>query len=293
MPRHYLHDYRLRAIYHLTITKHPLCPPFSILSGTPDSVKTERTAVGAIAERALRNLKYLSPDLKLLQYVIMPDHLHFLLQVLNPLDMPLGKYIGMMKAEVNRNAAAAGYNPPVFDSDFHDRIIRREHSLKTVIEYIRSNPRRLLIRRLYPDFFRKELSIEINGVRWQTYGNHHLLHNPFKKQVICHRSDTQGEDDANLSECLYTASNGGVLVSPFISAREKEIRIMGEENGGKIIQIVYEPFGERGKPSGHNFRLCEEGRLLIIAPNEKLPPGRATFLYLNSIAAFLCNGRLF
>lgn len=291
MPRHYLHDYRLRAIYHLTITKHAQCPTFAILSGTPDSVKTERTAVGTIVERSLRNLKAHSPNLKLLQYVIMPGHIHFLLQVLNPLEMPLGKYIGIMKAEVNRNAAAAGYNPPVFDSDFHDRIIRREHSLKTVVEYIRSNPRRLLVRRLYPDFFQRKFCMEINSVGWQTYGNHHLLGNPFKRQVICHRSDTPADYDANISECRYIASNGGVLVSPFISAREKEIRMLAEESGGKIIQIVYEPFGERYKPSGCNFRLCEEGRLLIIAPNGKLPPGRATFLYLNSIASLICSGR--
>lgn len=53
-------------------------------------------------------------------------------------------------------------------------------------------------------------------------------------------------------------------------------------NTGVLVSNA--PFGEREKPSAHDFELCAKGRLLIIAPMTPLPPVRSTFLYLNSFA---------
>ncbi len=123
---------------------------------------------------------------------------------------------------------------------------------------------------------------------WQAYGNMHLLANPFKESVVCHRADAGTSKEKNLeTNWMYTASNGGVLVSAFISGKEKEIREKVEEAGGRIILISNEAFGERYKPGGRNFQLCEEGRMLIIAPMTSLAGCRQTYLLMNSLAEWI------
>jgi hypothetical protein len=64
---------------------------------------------------------------------------------------------------------------------------------------------------------------------------------------------------------MATARNGGVLISPWISPAEKEIRRSALAVGGKIISIVESGFSERYKPQGYEFELCSEGRLLQVA----------------------------
>ena len=295
MPRHPKHDYRSPCIYHITLKKLISVPDFSVIAGTPDSCYPGLYPVGQAVESCICTISDLNPYLKMLQYIVMPDHVHMLIHVLEYLDRPLGVYIGKFKVECMKRATFRGvFDGPVFERDFHDRFLRRYHSLDVIFSYIRENPRRLLVRRLYPYYFRRcENLFEYKGIRWQCYGNMQLLDNPFKDAVICHRKDamTPGLEESKRDNWLHTASNGGVLVSAFISGKEKEIRKMAEEAEGKIILLVNEPFGERYKPGGHNFELCEQGRLLILAPDIVIPDSRQGFLFLNELALQICSPR--
>ena len=51
-----------------------------------------------------------------------------------------------------------------------------------------------------------------------------------------------------------------------------------------FILITNEPMGERYKPSGHDFDLCEAGRLLIISANLPGTLSRQTCLAMNALA---------
>lgn len=144
-------------------------------------------------------------------------------------------------------------------------------------------------RRQNPDFFIKINNISIGNSLWQAYGNLHLLENPFKAPVVIHRADSPSILTVKETHWKYLAENGGVLVSPFISPREKEVRRRCEDVNGKIILLSNRPFGEREKPALHDFEQCSQGRLLILAPMTPLPTGRDTFLYLNSIAEYLSS----
>ena len=290
MPRDPRHDYRTRCIYHITMTKAAGVPVFSKLVGPPEAVEVERLPVGRIIERHLRTTRALCPHLRVLQYVIMPDHIHFAIFAEDYLPRALGSYIGMLKVKIGQQVRqefpACG---PVFTDDFYDRILRPYQSLTTICEYIRQNPYRLAVRRANPDYFHKVANISIGNSRWQAYGNLQLLENPFKAPVVIHRADSPGLRQAKQNRWFHIASNGGVLVSPFISPAEKEIRRQAEALGSKIILLTNEPFTERWKPAAHDFDRCVSGRLLILAPEEFIPPGRDTFLYLNSIAETLCG----
>lgn len=91
---------------------------------------------------------------------------------------------------------------------------------------------------------------------------------------------------------MHIASNGGVLISPFIAKKEKEIREKAESKNAKIILVSNESFGERYKPAAHDFHQCESGSLLIIAPATELPEGRPTWLFLNKLAEDIAFGRI-
>lgn len=104
-----------------------------------------------------------------------------------------------------------------FEDGFHDRIITNARQLETVQNYIRENARRLAVRRAHPEFFRRVNALTIGGREYQAYGNFQLLDCPFCEQVVVHRADSPQKRQQDRERRLYTASNGGVLVSPFIS----------------------------------------------------------------------------
>lgn len=290
MGRDPKHDYKSRCIYHITIGKAPGCPNFSAISGSLAHVEVTKTLIGEIIESQILNIPALCPALQILQYVIMPDHIHFAIFVRDTLPRALGRYIGMMKVKCGQRIRAEfPHVRDIFTEDFHDRYLKPTHSLSNVIGYIRQNPYRLLVRQLNPDYFRRVGNIGIDGRLWQAYGNIQLLDNPFKAPVVIHRADSGQVKAAKYRRWTHLAENGGVLVSPFISPAEKAVRRQCEEMNGKIILLANEPLGEREKPAAHDFALCAEGRLLILAPLSPLQPGRETFLYLNAIAETLAS----
>lgn len=74
-----------------------------------------------------------------LAWVLMPDHLHWLLRLR---DLPLAE-VGPVKSRsalaVNR---ALGRQGPVWQKDFHDHGIRGEEDLRALARYVVANPLR-------------------------------------------------------------------------------------------------------------------------------------------------------
>ena len=298
MPRQFRaawHNYSSRCIYLITINKAPgigifchLAGDYRLKHGTPGCSYVIPTDIGKAIKLALRDLPVTTPGCRVLQYSIMPDHLHFLLFIETDGGEPLGRIIARFKVMVNTYAAIQH----VFDNDFNDQILKPTRKLQVIYDYIRDNPRRLAIRRAIPDFFRRINALTIGGKTYQAYGNLQLLSNPFKEQVVVHRADGVEVRERMREMWLYAAANGGVLVSPFISPAEKEIRAAAEEMDGRVILITHMPFGERYKPHAHDFDLCCRGLLLIIAPTE--PPvsdelSRSARLTMNALAATICD----
>lgn len=124
----------------------------------------------------------------------------------------------------------------------------------------------------------------------QAYGNLFHLRNPDKYAVKLSRSHTLNQKEELKKLWLSEAIKGSILVSPFISKEEKEIRDLVESRGGKFILIQHQAFGPRYKPPGHLFELCENGRVLIISLG--LPPktslSREICVRMNSLAEALC-----
>lgn len=284
------HDYRSRQIYHLTLMKHPDAPAFGQLAGdwrlpkgTYGRSYIKASPLGKAIKNVIRDITNIHPALKVYQYALMPDHLHILLSVEEQLDEILGRKIAAFKVMVNKVADT----PIVFDKGFNDRILTTSGNLSLIYDYLRENPYRLAVRFANPDFFNRQNRIKIGDCFYSAYGNLQLIDNPFKEQVIVHRADNDQTFTANRHRhWLHTAANGGVLVSPFISKREKSIRKEAESIGGKLILITNSPFADREKPSGKDFDLCAEGRLLIVSIGLSAgsPLSRANSLQMNALA---------
>lgn len=283
------HDYRSSCRYMITLSRRRDFPPLSVIEGDPQlpagtrgSCRTRWSHAGKKIADLIYNMSAIHPALRADQYVVMPDHVHILLWVQSPLPEHLGFYIARFKNAVN---LAAGENH-VFEDGFNDQIVTSKRDLNTLFAYIRDNPRRLAVRRACPDFFNRRDSVNIAGHACMVYGNIHLLDNPFKEQVVVHRADSPEVLSRNKETWLYTAANGGVLVSPFISQAEKAIRNEAEASGGKIILITHEAFPDRYKPAAHDFELCTQGRLLIISLGYPscTPLARDICLSMNNLA---------
>lgn len=295
------HDYKARCIYFITLKKAPDAPSFgkitgdpALPSGTPGCAGIQLSTLGSIVKNAIYNISRLEPRIRLFQYAMMPDHVHFLISVEQTLDESLGLVIARLKAAINNTAGHKG----IFQEGYNDQILRRERNLNDIFNYIRDNPRRLAMRMANPEYFRRVAHINISGHTCMLYGNFNLLRNPFKQQVIVHRADSDADFDNNKAHCMLTTLNGGVLVSPFIAKREHEIFNEAETGGGRFIKISPTPLANREKPSGRDFRLCSEGRLLMVYPLD-LPEGsglntqskvtRALCLIMNRLAAEICS----
>lgn len=302
MPRDYKHNYKSPCIYHITINKAPSAPYFSRVHGPSSAVLVERSAVGLIVEEHIKAIPSYHPSLSILQYVVMPDHVHFLIRAVDYLPKSIGSYIGKFKVlsaksireYIGCRDSGDGNQRelvPIYEEDFYDRVLHRWHSLDVIYQYIRNNPLRLVLRRENREFFKMTADVEILGQKWVLYGNIQILDNPFKRQVHMRRAWNEAQIIEEQRACEYVRANGGVLVSPFISPHERAV-IKNKWTSSKIILITNEAIPNRGAPKGKMFDSCVQGGLLIVAPLETIPEGRATWVHLNRVAEEIAMGRV-
>lgn len=284
------HDYRSRCIYMITLSKRAGVGNFSVIEGdchlppgTPGGAVASLSPVGREIRKEIMRIPLLDSAIKVLQYVVMPDHVHILLFVMHPTEHHLGNTVARFKVAVN-NRCGLG---EVFSPGFNDQILNHGRSLDVLFRYLRDNPRRLAARRAHPEFFRRVNGLTVGGRSCRAYGNLLLLRNPFREQVVVHRADTPATREHNRCRWLHTAANGGVLVSPFISPAEKAIRAEATEAGGRVILVTNEPMPDRFKPSGRDFPLCEAGKLLIVSADFPGELTREACVAMNTLAAEL------
>ncbi len=309
------HDYSSVCNYHVTLMKRAGIPKFGYLKGNiriqpghPGAVRTVAYPIGAIIRDALYDTAKALTPFRVYQWSLMPDHLHIIVRIEQPGIISLSDAITQFKILVNQRVRERIYNgnpistvgdtadgTGVFSPGFNDQILRRDRDLNTVFNYLRANPWRLAVRMHYRDYFNRCSNITITGQSFTAYGNLQLLRSPFKSSVIIHRRDTPQERAAHHNAWLYTAANGGVLVSPFISKDEKEIRTAALADNGRIIKLQHEPIGPRFKPDKSEFDLCIAGRMLILTPTDLPrewtfdPIQRPCALKLNELATLIAT----
>lgn len=297
------HDYYAPCRYHIILKKSPYCCSFGSLhipasrENLVEEVRIDHSKLGKIICGNIYSFTRKFPVVKINQYCVMPDHVHIFLWMSARSEKHLGFYIGMLKSlitkEYSEHCGKDLSHLDIFLENYTDKIIYPGMNFDIIFRYIKGNPYRLAIKKVYPKFFQRKTVFEVNGEDYEAYGNLFLLTHPFKKAVRAHRNNTLSQNEELKEEMFEHVAEGGILVSPFVNKVEKEIRAKTEEMAGKYIKLQAQPFGERYSPSGHYFDLCKQGRLLIIAPIKPIGDfGYQSCHKLNDIASDIVEGKV-
>lgn len=280
------HDYRSRCTYMVTVGINEGAPSLGSLAGC----QIELSEAGKIVTDEIMTTPLHNPEIEIMSFIVMPDHFHLLLRVKRRMSRALGDVVQAIKSVCTRRIRASYGNADivVFQSGFHDRIVRDVSQLQTLQKYIADNPRRLMIKRRTPELFKKVIHLDIGDYRCTAIGNMFLLRDFYKRAVVIHRSSSAEEKNSQIESLIRLVREGCVLVSAFISKDEKLVRDRAIEVGGSIIHLCKEGFPPRYKPSGLEFELCSQERLLKLSPWEystrKTPLTREQALLMNNLA---------
>ena len=310
-------DYTARQMYMITMVTEGRKPIFGKVVGrneaiepSPEVPRIALSSLGEAVKEIWLSISSHHPEVKVVALQMMPDHLHAILFVRKQMEKPLGKVLLGVKQACNQafrelmpegvvavaqqHAKQARENGLLFAKGFNDQILLREGQLERWLNYLKDNPRRLLMKRENPDLFRVQKGLTFAGLSFSAIGNRFLLERPLKLQVQCSRSISDEDLQAKLHDCLRAARQGAVLVSPAISKGEKAIMRAAFEEGLPLIYLQENGFTDLAKPGGAKMDACARGQLLILAPwehhNEKMTIKRGQCLELNEMARVICDG---
>ena len=182
---------------------------------------------------------------------------------------------------------------PLFAKGYNDLILRSYDELPTWQNYLRDNPRRLLMKQARPEWLRPFFGLKVGTTTYSSLGNQALLRSPRRIAVrVSRRLDTH-QIEMEKARYLDMARQGAVLVSPAISPGEKMVMRAAFDAGLHTIVLVENGFTPLTKPKGEQFDACAEGRLLMLAPWEHHNEKRTITAYqcqqLNLMAIEICN----
>lgn len=301
------HDYSRKGTYMLTLVVEGrqsvfgkvVTAPVAKSAGGKQTVRAyvELSELGKeIRDKELQKISKYYGMVEVWKLCVMPDHIHMIVRVKE--DMPGGNHLGNVvrgfkvgctrawwrlsetlpageAAGVVAGGDAAGVVaggdgmlPVLFESGYNDLILLEDGQLDNWARYLDDNPRRLAVKRMFPDFFTTMNYVDIGEWHCQTVGNRFLLDIPLKVAVIVHNAYSDKEFADYKREWLACGEAGGVLVSAAIATREKEVMREAMNRGYKIIVVRENGFPPLYKPAGESFDACSEGRLLQVCPWE-------------------------
>lgn len=106
---------------------------------------------GEIANNEIQNIDKHYDNVKIDKYVIMPNHIHLIVQIterINPfptIKCDISNIVGKFKAAVTRNVGKAfmpSAKENIWQTSFHDHIIRGEEDYLKIWNYIDTNPQK-------------------------------------------------------------------------------------------------------------------------------------------------------
>ena len=130
-PRLHGYNYANPNYYFVTICTHSK----KCLFGLPGSL----THHGRIAEDALCQITAHFPGVRIEKSVVMPNHVHAIV-VIEPNSADLTVIIGQYKAFVTKQIHQYAPDMVVWQTSFHDHIIRSQHNYEKIWNYIDANP---------------------------------------------------------------------------------------------------------------------------------------------------------
>lgn len=320
------HDYTERMMFMVTMVVEGRRPLLGAVVGRSDAPadsdnapRLELTELGQRVYDELLATPEHHPEISVVALQMMPDHLHVILFVKEMMATSLGMAFRGFKQKCNQHyrelvlgvksvalpTQQMGLQQKrdrrgedrshglLFARGYNDKLLLREGQLQRWLDYLRDNPRRLLMKRGRPDLFRVQRNIIVAGQQFSAIGNRFLLQRPVRLQVQCSRSLTDEQIAEKQAWWLSQARSGAVLVSPCISKGEKAVMRAAFEEGLPLIILQENGFTDLAKPGGRRLDACARGQLLLLAPwehhNERPLIRRDQCIALNDMARIICE----
>ena len=323
------------GIYHVTLTvssREPLLGTLVIPGNDPSQARVDSTELGRALLDCQRSVPVFHPEIQILQYCLMPDHLHAIWYVRRPMEKSIRQAVqgfwrvakkmgraytylnarsrqtggttnetaspaaGMSAFPVNIAVSLSSISPadsretplrallgneaysrltPIFTEMPFIRPMSRRGQLQTMIRYVQLNPQRLATKRLMPGYFRVQKGIVVANRIYSGVGNISLLLAECYATVhVRHElvdEEAQGRPQRlrdYMNGCVLAARHGVVMVSPFISPKERAVKDVLLVEQHPFILLADNGFRDYYKPSDNLFDAVAAGRVLILSPWE-------------------------
>ncbi len=139
------YDYSNAGVYFVTICTKDRKPILSRIvgDGVLDIPKTVLSKYGKAVDNRIRLMDMHYDNIKIDNYVIMPNHIHILISVYyngtsrmpSPTNDTIPSFVGTLKRFVNREVGK-----DIFQRPYNDHIIRNEKDYIEHFNYIENNP---------------------------------------------------------------------------------------------------------------------------------------------------------
>lgn len=103
----------------------------------------ELSTFGRIIENELLHLNRIHKNISIISYTIMPDHIHFILQINEKTNCILGGIIKTFKSITNKKINKI-QKIDLWQRNYFEHIIRNEKELLSIMQYIDNNPLKLI-----------------------------------------------------------------------------------------------------------------------------------------------------
>ena len=284
------------GIYHVTMvvpSRMPLLGDLIIPNDNPEEAYVTRKELGEAIVKLMFMIPDYHPEVEIVQFCLMPDHIHFILRVTRTMEKGIASVVrgfwqGAKKAgnlyasSVFPNSIRSDSQPrsdeqpwdPIFTEKPFIRPMSRRGQLQSMIRYVQMNPQRLATKRLMPGYFCVQEGIEIAGRTYSGVGNIKLLLSErFAPVHVRHTWVEEAEQHGDnthlrnyMNGCVLAARQGSVMVSPFISPQEKMVQQVLLKEGHPFVYIADNGFRNYYKPTDALFDAVAEGKVLILSP---------------------------
>ena len=142
------YDYHTPGVYFVTICtarRHPL------LGHVDETGRLHPSHIGWSVSETWHGLPDRFPNLELIAFIAMPDHVHGLLAIVTNDDAiqpppALGRLVNVFKSVANHRVKqldeGARLSGRLWQRGFHDRVVRSDDEMRQIEWYIKENPAR-------------------------------------------------------------------------------------------------------------------------------------------------------
>ncbi len=135
-PRLRGYDYAEPGFYFLTICAHAR----RCIFGKIENARLVPSRLGLAVQQCWNSIPAHSPGVETDGFILMPNHLHGIIRIVQPNSYSVSGVVGLFKAAVTRSSRTFNENTTIWQRSFHDRVIRTENSLFALRQYILDNP---------------------------------------------------------------------------------------------------------------------------------------------------------